>query len=352
MSFFGNRRGPRGGDHSHGSHSHGPGGQQCNHNHGPSPPHRQPAGGALGRGPPRVVQPGMDMLPTSAGGMPGLAGGDAKGMGALLGVSDFEEGLRGAPADVLGAAERLSLIAPTMGAGLGGGVGVGGGVVRDVPGEENTDIGNLSEATIASQLLVAVRTRNLHAMRRLCSVRSERLAGALKRRDGQGHTLMHWAAKSGDVEMLQLLADSGCPTTDFSTDAVGMAPLHWAATEGRLRASAWLLGPGGADPEGRDKQGCTALVIAAQYGFVELVIFLTSKGCDPAAVDSVGDSALHWAAYKGHVQVLSMLVKEGQDPEGEDVYGQTPLHLASLRGNVDVAEYLVIEVRQFACLLF
>ena len=36
-----------------------------------------------------------------------------------------------------------------------------------------------------------------------------------------------------------------------------MAPLHWAATEGRLRASAWLLGPGGADPEARDKQvGC------------------------------------------------------------------------------------------------
>lgn len=43
-------------------------------------------------------------------------------------------------------------------------------------------------------------------MRRLCSVRSERLTGALKRRDGQGHTLMHWAAKAGDVEMLELLA--------------------------------------------------------------------------------------------------------------------------------------------------
>lgn len=46
-------------------------------------------------------------------------------------------------------------------------------------------------------------------------------------------------------------------------------------------------------------QGCTALVIAAQYGFVELVIYLSNHGCDPAALDSVGDSALHWAAYKG-----------------------------------------------------
>lgn len=94
----------------------------------------------------------MEMLPTSAGGMPGLPGGDEKSMGALLGVSDFEESLRGAPADVVGAAERLSLIPPTLegglGGGLGGGVGVRGGVegmvVRDVPGEANTDIGTLS----------------------------------------------------------------------------------------------------------------------------------------------------------------------------------------------------------------
>lgn len=62
------------------------------------------------------------------------------------------------------------------------------------------------EATIASQLLVAVRTRNIDTLRRLCSGTSEHLAAALKRRDGQGHTLMHWAAKAGEVEMLELLA--------------------------------------------------------------------------------------------------------------------------------------------------
>lgn len=54
-------------------------------------------------------------------------------------------------------------------------------------------------------------------------------------------------------------------------------------------------------------QGCTALVIAAQYGFVELVIYLSNHGCDPASVDSVGDSALHWAAYKGTTSNLVRL---------------------------------------------
>lgn len=61
-------------------------------------------------------------------------------------------------------------------------------------------------ATIASQLLVAVRTRDLRSIRRLCSTKSDQLTEAIKRRDGQGHTLMHWAAKAGDVEMLELLA--------------------------------------------------------------------------------------------------------------------------------------------------
>lgn len=127
--------------------------------------------------------------------------------------------------------------------------------------------------------------------------KSDHLGAAVKRRDNEGHTLMHWAAKAGDVETLQLLSgachmgknrvgrvglcgaptymsssrpytaslhakssyahflsDAGCPTNEYSSDNVGMSPLHWAATEGRLRASAWLLGPGNADPEGRDKQ--------------------------------------------------------------------------------------------------
>ncbi|CAM9703041.1 unnamed protein product [Ectocarpus sp. 12 AP-2014] len=337
-------------------------GQQCSHGNCSSANASAsfPAGGALGQSQGSIattVQPGMELMPTlqqQQGGLAGLPLGGGAGAGGLIGVGNIEESLKGAPPDVLAAAERLSLIAPMMaGAGAGGGGGGGGlmdmdgmaNVVRTAPGAESTDTGALSEATIASQLLVAVRTRDVATLRRLCSSTSEHLPAALKRRDGQGHTLMHWAAKSGNVAMLELLANAGCPTNEFSKDPVGMSPLHWAATEGRLRASAWLLGPGGADPEGRDNQGCTALVIAAQYGFVELVIYLSNHGCDPASVDSVGDSALHWAAYKGHVQVLSMLVKAGQDPEGEDVYGQTPLHLAALRGNRDAAEYLVFEAK-------
>lgn len=88
------------------------------------------------------------------GGLAGLPlGGGGDGIG-LMGVGNIEESLKGAPPDVLAAAERLSLIAPMM-AGAGAGGGGGGvmdkdgmaGVVRTAPGAESTDTGALSVST-------------------------------------------------------------------------------------------------------------------------------------------------------------------------------------------------------------
>lgn len=83
------------------------------------------------------------MMPTSQqpAGLAGLPLGDDGG-GGFLGVGpDIEESLKGAPPDVLAAAERLSLISPMM---LGAGAGGMGGVVNTAPGAESTDTGTLS----------------------------------------------------------------------------------------------------------------------------------------------------------------------------------------------------------------
>ncbi|CAM9785150.1 unnamed protein product [Discosporangium mesarthrocarpum] len=216
-------------------------------------------------------------------------------------------------------------------------------VVTTIPGVDSTDTGTMDALPLQAQVLVSVRYRNVGALKRLCSSGNKDIAELVGGKDNQGHSLMHWAAKGGDVEIMETLADAGCPTGETSTDGVGMTPLHWAATEGHLMASAWLLGPGGVPADSRDKQGCTPLIIAAQYGFVELVVFLSTHGGDSRAVDISADSALHWAAYKGHVQVLVMLLKMGLDVEERDAFGQTPLHLASLRGNLEAVEYLVLE---------
>ncbi|CAM9636630.1 unnamed protein product [Choristocarpus tenellus] len=141
------------------------------------------------------------------------------------------------------AAERISLLE-----------GDEDGVVKTVPGLESTDTGTLDATTLLRQLFVAVNSKNAEAVTKLCSSGNEELPSVVRTRDSQGHSLMHWAAKGGNVGIIEALADAGCPTGEVSEDNVGMSPLHWAATEGRLMASAWLLGPGGVQADGRDKQ--------------------------------------------------------------------------------------------------
>ncbi len=51
----------------------------------------------------------------------------------------------------------------------------------------------------------------------------------------------------------------------------------------------------GADIDTTDKQGCTPLLIAAQYGSAECVIMLVKRGANTMLLDMNGDSALHWA---------------------------------------------------------
>jgi palmitoyltransferase ZDHHC13/17 len=122
-----------------------------------------------------------------------------------------------------------------------------------------------------------------------------------------------------------------------------MTPLHWACTESSIPHVALLLGKGAADIEARDSSGCTPLLIAAQYGQVEVVAFLLQKGAQLQALDKSGDTALHWAAYKGSIPVCGLLgyYDTALTFGMVDHYGQTPLHLASLRGHTSVVRYIL-----------
>jgi ankyrin repeat protein len=122
-----------------------------------------------------------------------------------------------------------------------------------------------------------------------------------------------------------------------------MTPLHWACTEASIPHVALLLAKGGADIEAKDASGCTPLLIAAQYGQVEVVAFLLQKGAHLLAVDKSGDTALHWAAYKGSIPVCGLLgyYDNALTFAMTDHYGQTPLHLAALRGHTSVVRYIL-----------
>jgi ankyrin repeat protein len=120
-----------------------------------------------------------------------------------------------------------------------------------------------------------------------------------------------WAAKSGRVEAIRLLAELGARV---DADVYRGTPLTWAATNGRTDAIRTLVDLG-ADPNQRGTfggpshgQGVTAIHLAAQSGQRDAVIALLDAGADPLILDDLhGGNALGWARAGCHDELADLL---------------------------------------------
>ena len=124
--------------------------------------------------------------------------------------------------------------------------------------------------------------------------KSPRLVDA---RDGDGSTPLHYAAFSGDPDLVRFLIDKGAKVG--SMDAKSKTPLHIAVMNDRREAAAALLERGAA-VEARDDYQRTALVLCArERGQASLGRVLIEAGADVNAKDKFGSDALELAAWRG-----------------------------------------------------
>lgn len=130
-------------------------------------------------------------------------------------------------------------------------------------------------------------------------------AGAdINSRDIERQSAMSLAVKSGDINTVRVLIESGY-AIDNSVDRF----LHDAATMNRLD-----------------------LIEILCLGYVDI---------DMNSVDSKGRTALHRAAMQGNLEVLRFLVSVGSDADASDEKGWTPLHYAALDGHVEAVQLLL-----------
>lgn len=112
---------------------------------------------------------------------------------------------------------------------------------------------------------------------------------------------------------LLVTACSGASHPDPTEAEVG---LHRAARDGdvdRLRAALRA----GADPDSRDADGRTALVVAAQHGSVGAVQALVAAGADLDHALRGPGNALEAAERAGHAEVAAALLRAGARSSGK-----------------------------------
>jgi ankyrin repeat protein len=125
-----------------------------------------------------------------------------------------------------------------------------------------------------------------------------------KRRDTEMGQALRDAAKSGDVQTIRALLDSGVPVDHCGEQ--GNTALHYAAREGRKDAvQALLLARAEVNRRNRDQR-----------------------------------TPLHWAAANGGASVVRLLAQAGADLEARNLDGETPLEVANYWNNPETAPAL------------
>ncbi|CAK0775327.1 formylglycine-generating enzyme [Azospirillaceae bacterium] len=114
-----------------------------------------------------------------------------------------------------------------------------------------------------------------------------------------------------------------------------------ASSKGDLVAVRRLLTAASVDVNATDENNNTALLLASQNGYIEVVEALLAADADVEARDNYGKTALLLASQNGYIEVVEALLAADADVEARNNYGKTALLLASQNGYAEVVEALL-----------
>jgi ankyrin repeat protein len=146
-----------------------------------------------------------------------------------------------------------------------------------------------------------------------------------------GRTLLHDAAGTGNVNLVEQLLDMGAGKT--AEDDQARSPLYCVGNEcsapGASQIVRALLQRSATNVNAvHGVKRCTALHMAARRGNVEVIRALLDGGADMEARDSVGDTPLRRAVNCNQVEAARLLLVRGADPHSPGSKALTPARAA------------------------
>ncbi|DAZ94511.1 TPA: hypothetical protein N0F65_011864 [Lagenidium giganteum] len=187
-------------------------------------------------------------------------------------------------------------------------------------------------------LMVAAAEGHAHIVNALL----ERGADVSMRTHELRSTALHFAAKSGDRAIVEAICKQDAQHVDC-WNVNGDTPLIWACIEGRAEAVEVLLSFG-ADVNAVNQFGATTLICAVMIGEdpeaddsdqdrAKILRMLLQKNAKLVNFqDREGSTAMHLAASCGYLECVKTLLELGADITLRNAIGQTPLEEAEQTG--------------------
>ena len=216
--------------------------------------------------------------------------------------------------------------------------------------------------TLLHKIVLRLDSKDLGTHLHLCSQTE------IARRDHQGQTALHWAARRGDAEMVKLLLNKGSDPNIQSK--AGFSALHYASKCGSIGSIEELIEHGamhsvrnsmgytpltslqnslipeeaylacarclldaGADINAQDLAGATSLIHASQLGFPVAIDFLLNRGADVNKPGFDGETALAVAIQGNKHEVPPILFAHGASLAQHTLSGRSILHEAAQFGD-------------------
>jgi ankyrin len=131
-------------------------------------------------------------------------------------------------------------------------------------------------------------------------------------RQVDGTTALHWAVRTDDLEMADLLIGAGANVSAANRE--GVTPLELAAINGSAPMIQKLV-KGGADPNAPlDQFADTALMMAARTGKADALRVLLETGAKVNVAETWGGTTpLMWAVSERHPEAVKVLIDAGAD---------------------------------------